>query len=219
MPGITAMAVDVLAADGSHPQKAGPCAGCAGSSEFLRLQSKLDHLPDRPKTRLAKDRAAETVSKVMIPEALDYPAWQETHEPPHSRLSLDYKRLIARRWKSTSPAPASARPWAAFSPRSRAPGAENPADPAFESKVAPGMPLQVLCYERADDLAAGVSGVVTRARAFAPAFPISIPLRFPWPPRSKARSAFLSARSHWRQPALRALAPWRFFLGLGKSGG
>ena len=41
---------------------------------------------------------------------------------------------------------------------------ENPADAAFESKVAPGMPLQVVCYERADDLAAGVSGVVTRGR-------------------------------------------------------
>jgi hypothetical protein len=27
---------------------------------------------------------------------------------------------------------------------------ENPTDPAFESKVMPGMPLQVLCYERAD---------------------------------------------------------------------
>ena len=41
MPGITAMAVDVIATDGSHPFKAGPCAGCAGSAEFLRLQSKL----------------------------------------------------------------------------------------------------------------------------------------------------------------------------------
>ena len=41
MPGISAMALDVLAADGSHPQTAGPCAGCAGSSEFLRLQSRL----------------------------------------------------------------------------------------------------------------------------------------------------------------------------------
>ena len=72
MPGISAMAVDVLAADGSHPQKAGPCAGCAGSSEFLRLQSKLTTCLSG--SRLAKDRAAETVSKVMIPEALDYPA-------------------------------------------------------------------------------------------------------------------------------------------------
>ena len=71
MPGISAMALDVLAADGSHPQKAGPCAGCAGSSEFLRLQSKLTTCLSG--ARLAKDRAAETVSKVMIPEALDYP--------------------------------------------------------------------------------------------------------------------------------------------------
>src|ERR1035437_115760 len=48
---------------------------------------------------------------------------------------------------------------------------ENPADPAFESKVAPGMPLQVLCYERADDIAAGVSGVVTRAEGIRSSFP------------------------------------------------
>jgi alkylation response protein AidB-like acyl-CoA dehydrogenase len=72
MPGISAFAVDVLADDGTHPQKAGPCAGCAGSSEFLRLQSKLTTCLTG--ARLAKDRAAETVSKVMIPEALDYPA-------------------------------------------------------------------------------------------------------------------------------------------------
>jgi alkylation response protein AidB-like acyl-CoA dehydrogenase len=72
MPGISAFAIDVLAADGSHPQKAGPCAGCAGSAEFLRLQSKLTTCLSG--CRLAKDRAAETVGKVMIPEALDYPA-------------------------------------------------------------------------------------------------------------------------------------------------
>jgi alkylation response protein AidB-like acyl-CoA dehydrogenase len=72
MPGICAMATDVLAADGSHPHKAGPCAGCAGSEEFLRLQSKLTTCLTG--SRLAKDRAAETVARVMIPEALDYPA-------------------------------------------------------------------------------------------------------------------------------------------------
>jgi electron-transferring-flavoprotein dehydrogenase len=48
---------------------------------------------------------------------------------------------------------------------------ENPADPAFESKVAPGMPLQVLCYERADDISAGVSGVVTKGRSIRASFP------------------------------------------------
>jgi alkylation response protein AidB-like acyl-CoA dehydrogenase len=72
MPGICAMAVDVITIDGGHPQKAGPCAGCAGSAEFLRLQSKLTTCLTG--SRVAKDRAAETVSKVMIPEALDYPS-------------------------------------------------------------------------------------------------------------------------------------------------
>jgi hypothetical protein len=72
MPGISAYAVDVLAADGSHPQKAGPCASCMGGGDFLRLQNKLSTCLSG--SRLAKDRAAETVSKVMIPEALDYPA-------------------------------------------------------------------------------------------------------------------------------------------------
>jgi electron-transferring-flavoprotein dehydrogenase len=48
---------------------------------------------------------------------------------------------------------------------------KNPADPAFESKIAPGMPLQVVCYERADDIASGVSGLVTRARGIRATFP------------------------------------------------
>jgi alkylation response protein AidB-like acyl-CoA dehydrogenase len=72
MAGIAAFAVDVVEVNGSHPDKAGPCAGCAGSSEFLRLQNKLCSCLSG--SRLAKDRAAKTVSKVMIPEALDYPS-------------------------------------------------------------------------------------------------------------------------------------------------
>src|SRR5579862_2664846 len=56
---------------------------------------------------------------------------------------------------------------------------ENPADPAFVSKVTPGMPLQVLCYERADDLAAGVSGVVTKARGISASFPTLNPAEIP----------------------------------------
>jgi electron-transferring-flavoprotein dehydrogenase len=55
----------------------------------------------------------------------------------------------------------------------------HPEDPAFESKVAPGMPLQVLCYERADDLAAGVSGVVTRAQGIRASFPDLNPAEIP----------------------------------------
>jgi electron-transferring-flavoprotein dehydrogenase len=55
----------------------------------------------------------------------------------------------------------------------------HPEDPAFESKVAPGMPLQVLCYERADDIAAGVSGVVTRAQGIRASFPHLNPAEIP----------------------------------------
>ena len=72
MPGISAMATDVMETDGRHPDKAGPCAGCAGANDFLRLQNRLCSCLSG--ARLAKDRAADTVSKVMIPEALDYPA-------------------------------------------------------------------------------------------------------------------------------------------------
>ncbi len=44
----------------------------AGSSEFLSLQNKVT--VSLRGSRLAKDRAAETVARVTIPEALDYPA-------------------------------------------------------------------------------------------------------------------------------------------------
>jgi electron-transferring-flavoprotein dehydrogenase len=40
----------------------------------------------------------------------------------------------------------------------------------LESRVMPGMPLQVLCYERADDISFGVSGVVTKARSIRETF-------------------------------------------------
>jgi electron-transferring-flavoprotein dehydrogenase len=43
--------------------------------------------------------------------------------------------------------------------------------PVLHSKVMPGMPPQVLCYERADDIGFGVSGVVTSARAIRASFP------------------------------------------------
>jgi len=42
--------------------------------------------------------------------------------------------------------------------------------PRLESSVSPGMPLQVICYERADGLGFGVSGAVTRARGIRSSF-------------------------------------------------
>jgi len=65
-------------------------------------------------------------------------------------------------------------------------------DPAFASRVAPGMPLQVLCYERADDIAAGVSGVVTRARGIRASFPELDPAEIPMAtPVSEERVLYL----------------------------
>jgi alkylation response protein AidB-like acyl-CoA dehydrogenase len=72
MPGVGSYAFDVINNDGSHPQKAGPCAKCDRERPFLTLHTKLDGCLTG--ARLAKDRAAEAISKIMIPEALDYPA-------------------------------------------------------------------------------------------------------------------------------------------------
>jgi hypothetical protein len=74
IPGITATAhfySDVVEVNGSHPIKAGPCASTDGLEPFLRMRSKLDSCLTG--ARLAKDRAAEGLMKVMIPEALGYP--------------------------------------------------------------------------------------------------------------------------------------------------
>jgi alkylation response protein AidB-like acyl-CoA dehydrogenase len=72
IPGIAACSVDVVENDGSHPPKAGPCARCNGAEQFLAMHSRLDMCLTG--ARLAKDRAAEAVSQIMIPEVLDYPA-------------------------------------------------------------------------------------------------------------------------------------------------
>jgi alkylation response protein AidB-like acyl-CoA dehydrogenase len=72
IPGIGGYAPDLIKIDGSHPKKAGPCVKCGGAQPFLTMHSKLDSCLTG--SRLAKDRAAESISKIMIPEALDYPA-------------------------------------------------------------------------------------------------------------------------------------------------
>ena len=75
IPGIAGVArsvSDVTEAGQAHAMKAGPCVTCsAGLEGFVRLRTKLDSCLTG--SRLAKDRAAEALAKVMIPEALDYP--------------------------------------------------------------------------------------------------------------------------------------------------
>jgi hypothetical protein len=75
IPGIAGLArgyTDVIEPDGSHPPKAGPCVRFDGLEQFARLRSRMDGCLTG--SQLAKDRAAEALTKVMIPEALDYPA-------------------------------------------------------------------------------------------------------------------------------------------------
>jgi hypothetical protein len=75
IPGIASSAravSDVTEIGQTHPAKAGPCVCFTGLEGFLRLRAKLDGCLTG--CRLAKDRAAETLTKVMTREALDYPA-------------------------------------------------------------------------------------------------------------------------------------------------
>jgi alkylation response protein AidB-like acyl-CoA dehydrogenase len=71
VPGLAGCGMDELEPDGSHPDKEGPCASCQGITDFRTRRAKLDGCLTG--AMLAKDRAAEAVSRVMIPEALDYP--------------------------------------------------------------------------------------------------------------------------------------------------
>ena len=68
--------LSVLGADASGSTmpagpKAGPCVRFDGMEAFIRLRLKLDGCLTG--VRLAKDRAADALTQVMIPEALDYP--------------------------------------------------------------------------------------------------------------------------------------------------
>ncbi len=58
-------------------------------------------------------------------------------------------------------------------------GLQQPGMAGVESKAVPGLPPQIVCYERADDISFGVSGVVTRARAIRASIPDLDPAAIP----------------------------------------
>ena len=75
IPGIDSSAraySDVSESGEAHPLKAGPCVKIGALEGFAALRAKLDTCITG--CRLAKDRAAESLTKVMTREALDYPA-------------------------------------------------------------------------------------------------------------------------------------------------
>ncbi len=71
MPGLCSCVVDVLDEDGSPPAKRGPCVRFDGYEPFVLRRSKLDGCLTG--SRLAKDNSALALTRVTIPEALDYP--------------------------------------------------------------------------------------------------------------------------------------------------
>jgi alkylation response protein AidB-like acyl-CoA dehydrogenase len=74
IPGIAGAAraySDVSESGQAHPLKAGPCVKGEGLEGFAALRARLDACLTG--CRLAKDRAAEALTKVMIRETLDYP--------------------------------------------------------------------------------------------------------------------------------------------------
>ena len=86
--------------------------------------------------------------------------------------------------------------------------------PLLESGVMPGMPLQVLCYERADDISFGVSGVVTRARSIRASFPELDPAEIPMAaPVSDEKVLYLLDPHRRQPPLLRRSRPWTRLVG------
>jgi len=74
IPGIDGSAraySDVAESGEAHAMKAGPCVKSNGLEPFMALRARLDTCLTG--CRLAKDRAAEALTKVMTREALDYP--------------------------------------------------------------------------------------------------------------------------------------------------
>jgi hypothetical protein len=74
IPGIASLArgyTDVIESSGAHESKAGPCVRFHGLEQFATLRIRMDGCLTG--SQLAKDRAADALTKVMIPEALDYP--------------------------------------------------------------------------------------------------------------------------------------------------
>ena len=78
------------------------------------------------------------------------------------------------------------------------------AEEGLESAAMPGLPPQVICYERADDISFGVSGVVTRARAIRASFPDFDPAAVPMatPVTSERLVYLLDPHGASRRPAL-----------------
>ncbi len=205
MPGITAMAVDVLAADGSHPRKGRPLRGLRRIERVSAPAKQIDHVPDRRAPGQGSRRRHREQSHDSRSAGLS--CMSSAAQPIEiDRQTMEVDIACAGFGPATG----------GFLTTLTQAWSQNPADPAFESRVAPGMPLQVLCYERADDLAAGVSGVVTRAEGIRSSFPALDPAEIPMAAAVKQERVFylLDPIGASRRSALLRFGD--FFLRLGR---
>jgi alkylation response protein AidB-like acyl-CoA dehydrogenase len=72
VPGAASFTSDYIHEDGHAPVKAGPCVNMSGLGDFNRLHTRLNGCLSG--FMFAKERAAQSLQRVMIPAALDYPA-------------------------------------------------------------------------------------------------------------------------------------------------
>ncbi len=88
--------------------------------------------------------------------------------------------------------------------------------PVLESTAMPGMPAQVICYERADDIGFGVSGVVTKGRGIRASFPDLDASKIPMaaPVKSEKVLYLLDPLGASRRPAALKIAD-KFIRGFG----
>lgn len=99
--------------------------------------------------------------------------------------------------------------------------AQDPSAEHFQSRVMPGMPLQVICYERADDIGFGVSGIVTAAKGIRGTFTdeelVQIPMAQPvkkeevlylLDPVGASRRSWLLKLIDWCLKTFRFILPW-----------
>ena len=160
IPGIASLArgyTDVIEHSGAHESKAGPCVRFHGLEQFAALRAAHGRLPDRLAAGQGSRRRCAHQGHDSRGAGL--PRMSDARRPIVQTMDVDIVCV------GFGPATAG------FLTTLSRHLMNADGTPAIESPSNPGLPLQVMCYERADDIGFGVSGVVTRARGIRASLP------------------------------------------------